>query len=80
MFVVGHQYNMFIIEGIAYDEYYVESVELNLITCVLTLKVIYHKDLKRIKKEQHYTYPTDCNVDINEVIKNLEKKINGTGI
>jgi hypothetical protein len=71
---------MYLIDGIAFDEYYVESVELNLITCVLILKVIFHKDIKRIKTEKKYTFPTDCNVDINEYIKNLEKIINGSNI
>jgi hypothetical protein len=66
---------MYLVEGIAFDEYYVESVKLNLITCVLTLNVVYHKDQKRITRTKDFTFPTDCNVDINEYIKQVEKLI-----
>ena len=71
---------MYLIDGIAFDEYYFESVELNLINCVLTLKVVFHKDLKRITKEQKYTFPTNCDVDINKYIKEVESKLNGSSI
>lgn len=71
---------MYLIDGIAFDEYYIESVELNLMNCIITFKVVYHKDIKRIKKIQLYTFPTDCDVDVNEYIKNLEKIINGSSI
>jgi hypothetical protein len=62
---------MYNIGGIAFNEYYIKSVELELETCDLTLKVIFHKDKKRIEREKHYIIKTDCNVDINELIKNL---------
>lgn len=60
---------MYRIDDIAFDEYYVKSVELELDTCDLIIKVIFHKD--KIEREKHYKIETDCNVDINELIKNL---------
>jgi hypothetical protein len=62
---------MYNIGGIAFNEYYIKSVELELETCDLTIKVIFHKDKKRIEREKHYIIKTDCNVDINELIRNL---------
>jgi hypothetical protein len=62
---------MYNIGGIAFNEYYIKSVELELDSCDLTLKVIFHKDKKRIERERHYKIQTDCNVDINELIRNL---------
>lgn len=66
---------MYLVDNIAFDEYYVESVKLNLITCVLTLNVIYHKDQKRITRLKEFNFPTTCEVDINEYIKEVEKLI-----
>jgi hypothetical protein len=60
---------MYRIGDIAFDKYYVKSVELELDTCDLIIKVIFHKD--KIEREKHYKIETDCNVDINELIKNL---------
>jgi hypothetical protein len=60
---------MYKVGDIAFDEYYVKSVELELDTCNLIIKVIFHKD--KIEREKHYKIQTDCNVDINELIKNL---------
>jgi hypothetical protein len=71
---------MYLIDGIAFDEYYVESVNLNLITCVLTLNVIYHKDKKRLTRLREFIFPTDCKVDINEHIKKVENLIDGSSI
>ena len=62
---------MYNIGGISFNEYYIKSVELELDSCDLTLKVIFHKDKKRIEREKHYKIQTDCNVDINELIRNL---------
>ena len=67
---------MYLVEGIAFDEYDIESVKLNLMTCVLTLNVIYHKDKKRVSRLKEYTFPTTCDVDINEYIKKVETLIN----
>jgi len=60
---------MYRIGDIAFDEYYVKSVELELDTCELIIKVIFHKDT--IEREKHYKIESNCNVDINELIKNL---------
>ena len=62
---------MYKIGDIAFDEYYVKSVELELESCDLTIKVIFHKD--NIEREKHYKIQTDCNVDINKVIDNLSE-------
>ena len=67
---------MYVVDGIAFDEYYVESVTLNLISCVITLNVIYHKDQKRITRLKQFIFPTTCDVDINEYIKKVETIIN----
>ena len=71
---------MYLVDGIAFDEYYVESVNLNLITCVLILNVVYHKDKKRITRLKEFIFPTDCNVDINEYINKVENLIDGSSI
>jgi hypothetical protein len=60
---------MYKVGDIAFDEYYVKSVELELDTCELIIKVIFHKD--KIEREKHYKVQTDCNVNIDELIKNL---------
>ena len=62
---------MYKIGDIAFDEYYVKSVELELESCDLTIKVIFHKD--NIEREKHYKIQTDCNVDINKLIDNLSE-------
>ncbi len=67
---------MYVVDGIAFDEYYVESVTLNLISCVITLNVIYHKDQKRITRLKQFIFPTTCDVNINEYIKKVETIIN----
>jgi hypothetical protein len=70
---------MYLVEGIAFDGYDIESVKLNLMTCVLTLEVIYHKDNKRLTRLKEFIFPTDCDVDINQYIKQV-KQIHATGI
>ena len=60
-----------IIDGINFDEYEVESVKLDLRTCKLELEVIYHKDKRKVIRRKIYTIQTDCNVDINKAIENL---------
>jgi hypothetical protein len=62
---------MYRIGDIAFDNYYVRSVELELESCDLTIKVIFHKD--DITREKHYKIQTDCNVDINKLIDNLSE-------
>ena len=67
---------MYLVDGIAFDSYDIESINLNLMTCVLTLNVIYHKDNKRITRLKEFIFPTTCNVDINEYVKKVEQIIN----
>jgi hypothetical protein len=67
---------MFRINDIAFDEYKVKSVELELETCDLTLKVEFTKDNNRITQEKHYVFNTNCDVNINQIIEELKKIIN----
>jgi 3-hydroxyacyl-CoA dehydrogenase len=60
---------MYRVGDIAFDEYYVKSVELELESCDLIIKVVFHK--QDIKREKHYKIQTDCNVDINKVIDKI---------
>ena len=62
---------MYRIGDIAFDNYYVRSVELELDSCDLTIKVIFNKE--DITREKHYKIQTDCNVDINKLIDNLSE-------
>ena len=62
---------MYKIGGIAFDEYYVRSVELELESCDLTIKVVFHKG--DITREKHYKIETDCNVDINKLIDKISE-------
>ena len=71
---------MYLIDGISFDEYYVESVNLNLVSCVLTLNVVYNNKQKRIKRLKEFIFPTNCDVDINEYIKKVEILIHGKDI
>ena len=64
---------MYRVGDIAFDKYYVKSVELELDTCDLILKVLFHKDGNRNERVKHYRVETDCNVDINKVIDNLSE-------
>lgn len=72
---------MYKIQDIAFDKYYLKSVELELETCDVLLKVIFHKQDKKIEREKIYKISSDCNVEINDIIKELETIIkNGEGI
>lgn len=72
---------MYKIQDIAFDKYYLKSVELELETCDVLLKVIFHKQDKKIEREKIYKISSDCNVEINNIIKELETIIkNGEGI
>lgn len=72
---------MYKIQDIAFDKYYLKSVELELETCDVLLKVIFHKQDKKIEREKIYRISSDCNVEINDIIKELETIIkNGEGI
>jgi hypothetical protein len=72
---------MYKIQDIAFDKYYLKSVELELESCDVLLKVIFYKDDKKIEREKIYRISSDCNVEINDIIKELEVIIkNGEGI
>lgn len=64
------------IDGCEYDLYKVKSVTLELDTCVMSIKVIFIKGKNEVIKVKDYTFKTDCDVDINQYIKNLDKQIN----
>lgn len=63
---------MYRINDIAFDEYKVKSVELELESCDLIVKVGFTKDNDRITQEKHYTFKTNCDVNINEIIEKLK--------
>ncbi len=65
-----------IIDGTEYDKYEVESVTLHLKTCKLTLKLIFIKGKNEVVKVKEYTFETDCDININQYIKQLDKQIN----
>ena len=69
-----------IIDGIDFTEYDLKSVKMDLETCNCEFEVIFHKDKKRVVRKKIYKVETDCNVDINEEIQKLIKKIDGTSI
>jgi hypothetical protein len=66
---------MYRVDDIAFDDYYVDSVEMNLETCDVYLRVLFHKEDKRVERRKIYKFETDCNVDINKLIVELEKLI-----
>lgn len=66
-----------IVDGIDFPTYDVKSVKLDLDTCICEFEVIYHKDKKRVVRKKIYRVETDCNVDINEEINKLVKRIDG---
>ena len=67
---------MYRINDIAFDEYKVISVELELDSCDLIMKVIFTKDDDRITKEKSYRFKTNCDVNINKLIEELKGIIN----
>lgn len=67
---------MYRIGDIAFDEYYVKSVELELDSCDLIMKVRFTKDDDRITKEKSYRFKTNCDVNINKLIEELKGIIN----
>jgi len=68
---------MYRINDIAFDEYKVISVELELDSCDLIMKVRFTKDDDRITKEKTYRFKTNCDVNINKLIEELKGIING---
>ena len=67
---------MYRINDIAFDEYKVKSVELELESCDLIVKVEFTKDNDRITQQKHYRFQTNCDVNINQIIEELKKIIN----
>jgi hypothetical protein len=67
---------MYRINDIAFDEYKVISVELELDSCDLIMKVRFTKDDDRITKEKSYRFKTNCDVNINKLIEELKGIIN----
>ena len=67
---------MYRINDIAFDEYKVISVELELDSCDLIMKVRFTKDDDRITKEKSYRFKTNCDVNINKLIDELKGIIN----
>jgi hypothetical protein len=66
---------MYRVDDIAFDEYSVESVEMNLDSCDVHLRVLFSKEDKRIERRKLYKFESDCNVDINKLILELENII-----
>jgi hypothetical protein len=66
---------MYRVEDIAFDEYKVESVEMDLESCDVHLRVLFSKEDKRIERRKSFRFETDCNVDVNKLIVELEKII-----
>ena len=67
---------MYRINDIAFDEYKIISVELELDSCDLIMKVRFTKDDDRITKEKSYRFKTNCDVNINKLIEELKGIIN----
>ena len=67
---------MYRINDIAFDEYKVVSVELELETCDLIMKVRFTKDNDRITQMKEYRFKTNCDVNINKLIEELKGMIN----
>jgi hypothetical protein len=74
--LVLHGDKMYRINDIAFDEYKVVSVELELDSCDLIMKVKFTKDDDRITKEKSYRFKTNCDVNINKLIEELKGIIN----
>ena len=67
---------MYRINDIAFDEYKIISVELELDSCDLIMKVRFTKDDDRITQEKSYRFKTNCDVNINKLIEELKGIIN----
>ncbi len=67
---------MYRINDIAFDEYKVVSVELELDSCDLIMKVNFTKDDDILTKEKSYRFKTNCDVNINKLIEELKGIIN----
>jgi hypothetical protein len=66
---------MYRIDDIAFDEYSVQSVEMDLQSCDVHLRVLFSKEDKRIERRKSFRFETDCNVDVNKLIEELKSII-----
>lgn len=66
-----------IVDGIDFNQYDVKSIKMDLETCSCEIEVIYHKDKRRVVRKKIYHIQTDCNVDVNKLINELEQIIDG---
>jgi hypothetical protein len=65
-----------IIDGVYFDSYKVKKVEMDLDTCKITFKCeFYGQNKVRIKE---FTMNSNCDVNINQYINELDKIINET--
>jgi len=63
------------IDGIDFDEFKIQTITMDLDTCSITFKVIFHKDRQRVTRVKEFTYESECYVDVNKKIKQLEQDI-----
>jgi len=69
---------MYNIDGIIFTSYRVVKVSLDLDNCVATLYCDFYEGKTKSRKRD-FTYPTNCDVDINGLIEKLDKELkNGT--
>lgn len=65
---------MILVDGVYFETYRVKQVTLDLDTCKVYLDCEFHSKDK-IRKKQ-FIRNSDCNVDINKLIEELEQIIN----
>ena len=63
------------IDGIDFEDFKIKTITMDLDSCSITFKVIFHKDRQRITRVKEFTYESECYVDVNEKIKKLEQDI-----
>jgi hypothetical protein len=66
---------MYRVDDIAFDEYKVQSVEMDLESCDVHVRVLFSKEDKRIERRKSFRFETDCNVDVNKLIEELKSII-----
>jgi hypothetical protein len=69
-----------IVDGTEFDEFKIKTITMDLDTCSITFKVIFHKDKQRVTRVKEFTYESECYVDVNKKIKQLEQDIYATNI
>ena len=65
------------IDGIDFEDFKIKTITMDLDSCSITFKVIFHKDRQRITRVKEFTYESGCYVDVNEKMKQLEEDIYG---